>query len=165
MEKKPFWRNSSWQLAIIAGLAAAIAAYLILAPGVLNGVIGKANDGKTTTKKRGEVENHTKRLTGRESGEEKMLTALRIADYEILKPRLKKGVRVNIISGYGEAQNAGPQGETILENVLIVEVPLNSSSRLSPREQGVLIEITKEESVRLAAAAGAESLRIMIKGE
>lgn len=163
MKKEVLWRNSSIQMAVLAGLAAAVAAYLILTAGVFT-------KGKTTNIEKNvlSARNGQRQSQGLATGsqvrnETRMLTALRISDYEILRPRLRKGIRVNIICGYGENQNMGPQEKTILENVLVAEVPLSSGSRLSSREQGILIETTKEESERLASIASAEPLRIVIK--
>ncbi len=162
MKKESIWRNSSMQMAVLAALAASIAGYLIFSSGAFS-------NGKPVAagKKALIAEKVIQRpaVDGKPRNEQKMLMALRISDYEILKPRLKKGLRINIIYGEGPSQDNGLRGKTILEDILVAEVPPNSSSRLSSGEQGILIEITKEDGERLAGIAGLEPIRILIKGD
>jgi hypothetical protein len=163
MKKEAFWRNTSLQMAILAGLAVAIATYLILTSGVFATRNISSNAQKSKPKKGRIVEKNEITDGVQTEKKSRVLMALRISDYEVLKPRLRKGAKINIIYGYGEGRNSNTQVRTFMENVLIVEVPPSSNSRLSAEEQGILIEVSKEESERLASLTTAEPLRIVIK--
>ncbi len=158
MNIKRSLNNTSLQLAVLAALAASIAAYMILSSGIA------AKPAQST------IKNHSKtkrtpikqREISERVNEEKMLTGLRISDFEILRPRLKKGTRIDIYQGYNNAQDTVSMGQSILENILVVEIPVKSDSKLSG-EQGILIEVSGEECKRLISMSSSEPLRIVIK--
>jgi hypothetical protein len=163
MKKEKFWRNPSTKMALLGGLAAAITVFTFLSAGSSTVRQTGAPSGKepaiqseTQTKKSAPSQKQV-------SSESRILMALRIADYEILRSRLKKGVRVTVFWGYEQNRNQEEKDKMVLENVLIAEVPLNSATRLPSREQGILIEATKEEAEQLARLADTEPLRIVIQ--
>jgi hypothetical protein len=164
MKQETFWRNPALQMAGLAGLAVAIAAYMILSTNLSIGVSAKPKERQKQTTKAGRQQTSAQSLGNLADNKTRVLAAIRIADYEILRPRLKKGVRVNILCGYEGSQGLSQPGKTILENVLVVEVPGSSNSRLSPNEQGVLIEISRGEADQLVSQASAEPLRVLIGG-
>lgn len=152
--------NSTILPAVISGLCAAIAAYLM---------IGLITNSKQANISENKMSSGISKCTSESSSDVNkklakgyVLAALPVSDLAVLKKKLQKGTKVNVIGVEPKNLTGAANARTILTNIEVFDVPTDSASSIRETDSSLIVLMSIEECERLFGFLAEGTIRVVI---
>jgi hypothetical protein len=160
---RSFKANTTILPAIISGLCAAIAAYLLI------GIISNAKQADNQVNKLysgiSKPASETPSEVNKELAKGYVLAALPVSDLAILKQRFKKGTRVNVIGVEAKSISTTSNTRTILKNIEVLEAPTADTSAFKENDSSLIVLMRIDECERLYDFLSNGTIRVVISAK